>query len=102
MSAGLAATTRHQPTFWLSMWASGCFWALSASTRDSGDASVARTDAMRGHPGDHARAFREYDEKLRPFIDEVQAEAVRVGLETLVPRTEEAIRERNAKTGAEF
>lgn len=66
------------------------------------DGAAALADAMRAHSGDYARAFREYDEKLRPFIDEVQADAVRVGLETLVPRTEEAIRERNAKTGAEF
>jgi len=66
------------------------------------DGAAALAEAMRAHPGDHERAFREYDEKLRPFIDAVQAEAVRVGLETLVPRTEAAIRERNAKTGAEF
>ena len=66
------------------------------------DGAAALADAMRTHAGDPARAFRAYDEKLRPFIDQVQAEAVRVGLETLVPRTEEAIRARNAKTGAEF
>jgi 2-polyprenyl-6-methoxyphenol hydroxylase-like FAD-dependent oxidoreductase len=66
------------------------------------DGAAALADAMRAHRGDYTRAFREYDEKLRPFIDEVQAEAVRVGLETLVPRTEAAIRERNAKLGAEF
>lgn len=66
------------------------------------DGAAALADAMRAHAGDPARAFRAYDDKLRPFIDQVQAEAVRVGLETLVPRTEEAIRARNAKTGAEF
>ncbi|MFT3772639.1 MAG: FAD-dependent monooxygenase [Minicystis sp.] len=66
------------------------------------DGAAALADAMRAHGGDHTRAFRAYDEKLRPFIDQVQAEAVRVGLETLVPRTEEAIRERNAKTANEF
>ena len=66
------------------------------------DGAAALADAMRAHEGDHAQAFREYEEKLRPFIDEVQAEAVRVGLETLVPRTEAAIRERNAKPDAGF
>ena len=66
------------------------------------DGAAALAEAMRAHPDDYARAFREYDETLRPFIDQVQAEAVRVGLETLVPRTEAAIRERNAKTGSDF
>jgi len=66
------------------------------------DGAAALADALRLHPGDHARAFYEYERSLRPFIDQVQAEAVRVGLETLVPRTEAAIRERNAKLGAGF
>lgn len=66
------------------------------------DGAAALADAMRESPGDYARAFRDYDARLRPFIDQVQAEAVRVGVETLVPRTEEAIRERNARTDAEF
>jgi 2-polyprenyl-6-methoxyphenol hydroxylase-like FAD-dependent oxidoreductase len=66
------------------------------------DGAAALADAMRLHGDDHVRAFHAYEEALRPFIDEVQAEAVRVGLETLVPRTEEAIRARNAKTGHEF
>jgi hypothetical protein len=47
-------------------------------------------------------AFRAYDASFRPFIDEVQAEAVRTGLETLVPRTEEAIRRRNSQEGDSF
>ncbi len=64
--------------------------------------AAALGDAMRSAAGDYALAFRTYDENLRPFINKVQADAVRVGLETLVPRTEEAIRERNSKTEAEF
>jgi len=36
--------------------------------------------------------MRTHDETLRPFVDEVQAEAVRTGLETLVPRTAAARR----------
>ena len=66
------------------------------------DGAAALADAMQEHAGDFERAFRDYDEKLRPFIDEVQAEAVRTGLESLLPRTEEAIRARNAQTGAAF
>lgn len=66
------------------------------------DGAAALGDAMRAAAGDHALAFRTYDETFRPFIDVVQADAVRVGLETLVPRTEAAIRERNARTDAEF
>ncbi|WP_157522643.1 FAD-dependent monooxygenase [Mitsuaria sp. 7] len=66
------------------------------------DGAAALGEAMRTAGGDHVEAFRRYDEALRPFIDEVQAQAVRTGLETLVPRTEEAIRARNAKTGADF
>ena len=56
---------------------------------------------MRPAAGDYALAFRNYDDSFRPFINEVQAEAVRA-LDTLVPRTEEAIRERNAKTESYF
>ena len=66
------------------------------------DGAAALADAMRAHPSDHERAFRAYDQSLRPFVEEVQDEAVRVGLETLVPRTEEAIRARNAMTNAGF
>lgn len=66
------------------------------------DGAAALADAMRAHGDDFAAAFRAYDAQFRPFIERVQAEAVRVGLETLVPRTEEAIRARNAQTGAGF
>ncbi len=62
------------------------------------DGAAALGDAMRGADGDFVRAFRDYDARFRPAIEEVQAEAVRTGLETLVPRTEEAIRARNART----
>lgn len=66
------------------------------------DGAAALADAMRAHPGDHAAAFRAYDAQFRPFIEEIQAEAERTGLETLVPRTEEAIRARNAKSDGGF
>jgi 2-polyprenyl-6-methoxyphenol hydroxylase-like FAD-dependent oxidoreductase len=66
------------------------------------DGAAALADAMRACAGNFEQAFRDYDEKFRPFIDGVQAEAVRTGLETLVPRTEQAIRARNAQTGSSF
>lgn len=66
------------------------------------DGAAAFGEAMRSAEGDYPLAFRQYDELFRPFINEIQADAVRVGLEVLVPRTEEEIRERNAKTAAEF
>lgn len=66
------------------------------------DGAAALADAIRQRDGDFELAFRDYNEQFRPFIDEIQAEAVRVGLEVLVPRTEDAIRARNAKTSAGF
>jgi 2-polyprenyl-6-methoxyphenol hydroxylase-like FAD-dependent oxidoreductase len=66
------------------------------------DGAAALADAMRDHPDDLPRAFRDYDQRFRPFIEEIQAEAVRTGVESLVPRTREAIRARNAKTGSDF
>ncbi|HYP89004.1 MAG TPA: FAD-dependent monooxygenase [Polyangiaceae bacterium] len=64
--------------------------------------AAALADAMGEHSGDYELAFRSYGQRFRPFIEQVQAEAVRTGLETLVPRTEEAIRARNARTDAAF
>lgn len=66
------------------------------------DGAAALAQAMRAAPDDHALAFRRYDDAFRPFVEQVQDEAERMGVETLVPRTEEAIRERNSKTGPEF
>lgn len=66
------------------------------------DGAAALCDAMRAHGDDLAAAFRDYDQRFRPFIDEIQADAVRNGLENLVPLTEAAIRARNAKTGDDF
>ena len=62
------------------------------------DGADALADAFQKHGGDFALAFQDYNKNLRPFIEEVQAEAVRTGIESLAPRTEEAIRKRNAQT----
>jgi 2-polyprenyl-6-methoxyphenol hydroxylase-like FAD-dependent oxidoreductase len=59
--------------------------------------AAALADAFRKYPGDVYAAFREYNDSLRPFVEKVQAEAIKFGLETFAPRSEEAIRERNAR-----
>lgn len=59
--------------------------------------AAALADAMQKHNGNFELAFQDYNTNLRPFIEEVQANAVRFGLEVMVPRTEEAIRKRNAQ-----
>lgn len=62
--------------------------------------ATALADAFAKHAGDHASAFNDYNKELRPFIEKVQAEA-EATLEYLLPRTAEAIRERN-KGGFEW
>ncbi|MBS7564259.1 FAD-dependent monooxygenase [Mucilaginibacter sp. Bleaf8] len=59
------------------------------------DGAAALADAMQKHNGNYKAAFQEYNTTFRPFIEEVQANAVNFGLESLVPRTEEVIRKRN-------
>lgn len=62
--------------------------------------AAALADALVKHHGDYESAFNDYNKELRPFIEKVQAEA-EATLEFLLPRTEEAIRERN-KGGVGF
>ncbi|GAB3516993.1 Rossmann-fold NAD(P)-binding domain-containing protein [Emticicia fontis] len=59
------------------------------------DGAAALADAFEKHEGNFERAFQEYNQSFRPFIEEVQAQAAKMGLESLVPATEEAIRKRN-------
>jgi 2-polyprenyl-6-methoxyphenol hydroxylase-like FAD-dependent oxidoreductase len=59
--------------------------------------AAALYDAFQKHPSDLAAAFQEYNHSLRPFIERVQADAVEFGLETFAPKSEEAIRARNAR-----
>lgn len=53
--------------------------------------ATALADAFEKHNGNFELAFNAYNKELRPFIEEVQAEAVEV-LDKLLPRTEEEIR----------
>lgn len=61
--------------------------------------ATALADAFAKHPNDLRAAFQEYDDSLRPFVEDVQAQAVNFGLEMFVPRSEEAIEKRNAQFG---
>lgn len=60
-----------------------------------GAATVA--DALEKHNGNFKLAFQEYNQTLRPFIEEVQANAITMLSNYLIPRTEEAIHERNTQ-----
>lgn len=53
--------------------------------------ATALADAFAGNQGDFKSAFEAYNKELRPFIDEVQADAVEM-LDKLLPRTHEAIK----------
>ena len=59
------------------------------------DGAAALADAFKKCKGNYELAFKEYNERFRPFIEEVQAEVIDFGIDALVPRTEEAIRKRN-------
>ena len=71
---------------------------MGASLSMSGAAALA--DALQKHDGNFELAFQDYNQTLRPFIEEVQATAESNVRETFIPRTEEAIRERNTQTTA--
>ncbi|MFP3590831.1 FAD-dependent monooxygenase [Chryseobacterium sp. SIMBA_038] len=55
-------------------------------------------DALEKYDGNFTLAFQEYNQNLRPFIEEVQATAALNITENFIPRTEEAIRQRNTQT----
>jgi 2-polyprenyl-6-methoxyphenol hydroxylase-like FAD-dependent oxidoreductase len=58
--------------------------------------ATALADAFQKHPGNFEAAFQEYNDSLRPFVEDVQAQAVNFGLDIFVPRSEEALQRRNA------
>ena len=60
------------------------------------DGAAALGEAFEKCDGDFERAFDEYNRSFRPYIDEVQAGVVDFNLHFLLPRTEEAIRQRNS------
>ena len=68
---------------------------MGASLSIEGAATLA--DALQKHNGNFELAFQDYNQNLRPFIEEVQATAELNVRENFIPRTEEAIRKRNAQ-----
>lgn len=68
---------------------------MGASLAMSGAATLA--DALATHDGNFDVAFQAYNQQLRPFIDEVQANALMMLSDYFVPKTEEAIRIRNSQ-----
>ena len=54
-------------------------------------------DALERHGVDHARAFQEYHDRLRPFVDEVQEKAASFGMALMFPSDDAEIAERNRK-----
>ncbi len=59
--------------------------------------AAALADAFQKHPNDFRMAFQEYDRSLRPTVEQIQQQAVEVGLAMFAPRTEEEIQQRNAR-----
>jgi len=67
---------------------------MGASLSMKGAATLAAT--LLKHNGNFAQAFLDYNQKLRPFIEEVQSTAEMNVRNNFIPRTEEAIQVRNA------
>jgi 2-polyprenyl-6-methoxyphenol hydroxylase-like FAD-dependent oxidoreductase len=57
--------------------------------------ATALADAFKKYPEEYEAAFQQYSDSLRPFLEDVQAQAVNFGLEMFVPRSEEALEKRN-------
>ena len=68
---------------------------IGASLAMTGAATLA--EVLATHDGNFDLAFQEYNQKLRPFIEETQATALTMLRDFFIPGTEEAIRERNAQ-----
>ena len=61
--------------------------------------AAALADALQKYPDNLRKAFQEYDEGLRPIVEAIQSQAVEIGLEMFMPRSEEAIQRRNMQLG---
>jgi 2-polyprenyl-6-methoxyphenol hydroxylase-like FAD-dependent oxidoreductase len=56
-------------------------------------------DALQRHGLDHAAAFQEYHDNLRPFVEQVQEKAASVGMALMFPFDDAELAERNRKLG---
>ena len=68
---------------------------MGASLAVSGAGALA--DALQKYDGNYKLAFQEYNENLRPFIEDVQAQAELNLRQSFIPKTEEAIIKRNSQ-----
>lgn len=68
---------------------------MGGSTAIIGAARLA--DALQRHADDHAAAFQEYDDHLRPFVEEVQKKAVTQGMAMMFPSDDAELAERDRK-----
>ena len=68
---------------------------IGASLAMTGATAVA--DALSTHDGNFDLAFQEYNQALRPLMEETQAAARIMLNEHFIPKTEEAIRKRNTE-----
>jgi 2-polyprenyl-6-methoxyphenol hydroxylase-like FAD-dependent oxidoreductase len=59
----------------------------------------ALADALLKHPCNLKAAFQSYEEDFRPTVEAIQKQAVDVGLEMFMPRSDEAIQRRNVLLG---
>jgi 2-polyprenyl-6-methoxyphenol hydroxylase-like FAD-dependent oxidoreductase len=61
------------------------------------DGASALYDAFEKCCGNFELAFQDYNTAFRPFIEQVQADAINFGLKFMIPKTAEAIRDRNSQ-----
>jgi 2-polyprenyl-6-methoxyphenol hydroxylase-like FAD-dependent oxidoreductase len=66
------------------------------------DGAAALAEAFERSDGDYKLAFDEYNRTFRPFVEQIQAEVVEGGIDFFIPKTADAIRERNAGSAAGF
>ena len=61
--------------------------------------AAALADALEKHPYDLGKVFQAYDESFRPTVEEIQTQAVEVGLAMFMPGSEAALERRNLQLG---
>ncbi len=61
------------------------------------DGAAALAKAFQKYPSDVDMAFREYNARFRPFVEELQTNVIEYGLDILIPKNEEHIRKRNVE-----
>ncbi len=59
------------------------------------DGAAALAEAFEKYPNDVEQAFQYYNQSFRPFIEEVQTGVTDFALDILLPKTQEAIEQRN-------